>query len=125
MSYAKRVREIVIETLIGVVLVSAFVAYLFVSPTKGQNINWRLVAIIVNTLIVFGFLVSWFRHTWRNAFFWAAFTILLLGHLAIYAIILGRIQHLPFVYYAVLNVIELAVFTRILRRLSPDGSNEK
>jgi F0F1-type ATP synthase assembly protein I len=125
MSYVKRIKDIAIETLIAVVLVGAFVAYLLASPTKGRNLDWRLISNFVNTLVVFGFLISWFRHAWRNVSFWAMLTVLLIGHIAAYAFALGRVQHLPLVFYAVLNVIELTVFTRILRMVSLRGSDQK
>jgi uncharacterized membrane protein YfcA len=116
MSYARRIRDIAVETSIAVVLVTAFVAYLFRLP-KGSSLDWRRIAEIINTMVVFGFLSSWFRHAWRNSLFWIALTVLLLIHFAAYAFVLGRIQHWPSAYYIVLNAIELALFTQILSRL--------
>ena len=112
----KRVRDIAIETLIAIVLVSAFVAYLFTRP-KESNLDWQRIAQVVNTMIVFGFLISWFRQAWRKFLFWTLITMLLLGHLAAYGFLLGRVPHVPFGYYALLNVIELGLFSQILSKV--------
>jgi hypothetical protein len=117
MSLARRVKDIAIETAVGVALVAAFVIYLFKSHTGG-NRNWTPIVQIGNTAIVFGFLIPWFRHEWGRVTFWAAIGALLVGHAAIYVLVIGPVRELPLAYYALLNVIELVLFTPILGKLT-------
>lgn len=115
-----RARGLLLEILIGVILVTAFVAYLFTLP-KGTTLDWQRIALVLNTLVVFGFLVSWFRDVWKRLAFWAIITALLLGHTAIYLFFLGHTEGWPLAYYVVLNPIELAIFTSILRKITRDN----
>jgi hypothetical protein len=113
MSFLKRTRDLVIETLVAVVLVTAFVAYLFMAP-KGSRPNWDWVAFAVNTMVVFGFLISWFRHAWKTAQYWVVLGMLLLCHSAACVFALLPVGHLPLIFYVVMNSAELALFSRIL-----------
>src|SRR5271165_228266 len=115
MSFLKRVRDLAVETLIAVILVTAFVIYLFKFPRESRP-NWGLVAFIVNTAIVFGFLASWFRHSWKNVEYWGVLAVLLLCHIAVYVFVLRRIEHLPLIFYALTNLAELALFSQILQK---------
>ncbi len=116
MSLFKRIRDVAIETLIAVILVTAFVVYLFKFPKESRP-NWGLVAFIVNTAIVFGFLVSWFRHLRKNVLYWAVLAVLLLCHIAIYVFAHRRIEQIPLVFYLLTNSAELAFFSHILQKL--------
>jgi hypothetical protein len=112
----KRIKAFVMETLVAVILVTAFVAYLFTLP-KGTTLNWQRIALVLNTLVVFGFLLSWFRDALKLLSFWAAFSILLLSHMTAYLFFLGHTEGWPLAYYVMLNPIELAIFTPILRKI--------
>lgn len=113
----KRARDIVAELFIGTVLVTAFVVYLFVLP-KGSSLNWRFIALVLNTAVVFGFLISWFRDFLPSTAFWAGIALLLLAHFALYLFFLSRVENWPLSYYVVLNPVELALFVPILRRFT-------
>jgi hypothetical protein len=63
---------------------------------------------------VLGFMVS---PRLEKAFVWTVITLLLLGHLTAYRFLVERISHLPFGYYALLNAIELALFSQILKKV--------
>jgi hypothetical protein len=91
--------------------------YLFRSHSGGDR-NWTTIVQIGNKAIGFGFLVPWFRYAWGRVTFWAALSALLIGHTALYVLVIGPIRQLPRAYYALLNVIELALFTRILGKLT-------
>src|SRR6266852_568930 len=113
MSFLKRTRDLIIETLIAVILVTAFVVYLFIVPKENRpNSVW--VALSVNTVIVFGFLISWFRNAWKSTQYWAVLGVLLLCHSAIYIFALHRVGHFPLIFYVVTNSAELVLFSRIL-----------
>lgn len=110
----KRIRDIILEALIAILLVSAFAVYVIKThdPTKVRD--WTPIIQLGNTALVFGFLIQWFRYAWRKSTFWAFLTVLLLVHIAVYTLLLGQIHQLPLVYYALLDACELGVFERIL-----------
>lgn len=113
-------RSLVIEIGVAVILVTAFVAYLFALP-KGTTLNWQRIALVLNTLVVFGFLLSWFRDALKLLSFWATLSILLLAHMAAYLFFLGHTEGWPLAYYVVLNPIELTIFTPIMNKIVKEG----
>src|SRR3989449_11314920 len=119
MRYAKRMRDLLIETVVAVALVTVLVIYLFHLPKASSSLPWGWIKLIVNTIVVFGFLVAWFRHSWRNYVFWIAVALLLLGFLT------QRIHSWPLAYYALLNPIELVIFMKILKRIPQDVSTRR
>ena len=116
----KRVRDLLLEILIVTILISTCVVYKFRHPDA--ELNWTRIALLVNTAIVFGYLIAWFRHAWRKPQFWAWLLVFLLGHVAAYVIVLSRIPQFLLIYYVILNVAELAVLESFLRRLISGGS---
>jgi len=115
-SLGKRIRDIILEALIAIVLVIAFAVYVIKTHDPSRARNWTPVIQVGNTALVFGFLIQWFRHAWNRSTFWAVLSVLLLLHIAVYMILLARIHQLPLVYYALLDACELWVFERILVR---------
>ena len=116
MKYANRIRDLAIETLIAIGLVSGFVIYLFLRP-RGQALNLRPLVVVTNTAIVFGYLLSWFRYAWKSSRFWAGIAALLLCHLGVCAFIFYRPQLPPLVFFAFLDVAELVAFSQLLNRI--------
>jgi hypothetical protein len=117
MSLGKRLRDLAIETLIAVVAVTAYVVYLFERPKNAPPINFVFFSQVVNTGIVFGFVLYWFRKGWKKGLFWVVMACLFAGHLALYGFVISRLGHFPGIRYALLDAIECAVFSRILMRL--------
>lgn len=117
MSLGKRLRDLTSETLIAVVLVTAFVVYLFERPKNTPPINFGFFSAVVNTAIVFGFVLYWFRNGWKKGLFWAVMAFLFAGHLALYGFVISRVGSFPGIRYALLDAIECALFSRILMRL--------
>jgi len=117
MSILKRTRDLIIEAVIAVILVTAFIVYLLLVP-KDNRLNLGWVALAVNTAIVFGFLISWFRQAWKTARYWVVLGMLLLCHSAAYIDALHRVGHLPLIFYLLMNSAELALFSRILWKYS-------
>jgi hypothetical protein len=111
----KRVRDIFLEIVIAVALVIWGIIYVASHP-RG-TLNWGRIAIAGNTLVVFGFLISWFRQEWKRLVFWTALVVLLLGHTAIYILVLSCVHDFPLAYYVVFNSMEMVLFTGILRKL--------
>ncbi len=119
MRSARRIGDLFIEIVAAVVLVTLYVVYLFHRPA-GASLPWGWITLVINTLIVFGFLVAWFRRSWRNYLFWATVVLLLLCHLLVLSFFAGP-HFLPTGFYAFLiNPIELLVFAKILKRIPQD-----
>ena len=117
MSLVKRISDLIIEILIAVILVTAFVVYLFMVP-KEKRLSGRWLPLILNTAIVFGFLISWFRPEWKRAKFWTLLGLLLVCHSAVYILLLTRIGHFPLIVYVAVNAAELVFFSQILGKLA-------
>ena len=117
MSLRKRIRDLIIEILIAVILVTAYVVYLF-NSSQGEQAKLGWAPLAVNTLIVFGFLVSWFRYAWKTTRYWAILGTLLLCHCAAYIFALQRVGRFPLIFYVVVNSAELVLFSRILWKFS-------
>jgi hypothetical protein len=99
----RRIRDIVLEALIAVLLVIAFVVYVIRTHDPTKIRNFTPVIQLGNTALVFGFLIQWFRYAWNRSTFWAALSVLLLVHTAVYVLLLARIHQFPLVYYALLD----------------------
>jgi hypothetical protein len=118
MCFKKRSRDLVVEILVAALLVVAFIAYVVKTHKTGVVRNFTPIIQIGNAAIVFGYLISWFRFAWRNAVFWLVMGALLLGHAALCIFVLGPIPRLPLASYAVIDMIELALFSQILRKIT-------
>ena len=116
MRFRQRARDLTIEVLIAVVLVTAYVIYLFRFPERLRPDSWKTIGLFVNTIVVFGFLVSWFKHQWKNTQFWLVLGLLLFCHMALFVFFIRLIEHVPLATYVLTNSIELAVFSRILSK---------
>jgi uncharacterized membrane protein YhhN len=116
MNLGRRVRDIALEVLIAMILVGAFVAYILSAP-KGSKVDFRPIGVLVNAIVVFGFLISWFRWTRRNVRFWAILTIFLLAHIVVYIILFRHVQELPTSNYAIFSLLELGLFSFVLTKL--------
>jgi hypothetical protein len=109
-----RVSDLFIEIAIAVALVTALVAFRFQHPSS--DLHWNMIALVGNTALVFGYLITWFRDAWPKPLFWAWLLALLSGHLVVYALVLSRLPDFPLVYYVIANAGELALLAPFLRR---------
>jgi hypothetical protein len=116
MTVLTRIRDLALETAIAVILVGGFVAYLWTHP--GAELDWKRLALLFNTAMVFGFVIWWFRDAWAGLVFWTAVLVLLVIHLTVYSYALRRIDTLPLTYYAFFNAAEWAVIVPLMRRLT-------
>lgn len=115
---AKRLRDLFIETAIAIALVVSLLVFTFEHPRT--PINWNGVALLVNTAIVFGYLIAWFRYAWRRSRFWMWLGALLVGHLVICIFVLSHLGQVPSVFYALASVGELAILGPFLRNQISD-----
>src|SRR6185437_4800664 len=118
MSRPKRLRDLLIETAVAIALVASLVVFRFQHPRT--PINWNAVALLVNTAIVFGSLIAWFRYAWRRSRCWMWLGGLLAGHLVVYLFILAHLQQFPLVFYAIASFGELAILGPFLRNQISD-----
>lgn len=92
----------------------SLVVYSFRHPNS--ELNWSRIALLANTMIVFGYLIAWFNDSWKNILFWVWLLVLLVGHVAFYVFVLGRVGQFPLMYYVILNAGELVLFFPFLSR---------
>ena|ERR1700682_1093819 len=122
MTLLTRLRDLILNMLVAAILVTAFVVYLFTVPEE-RRLNGMWIPLVLNTAIVFGFLISWFRYAWRNVRYWTVLALLIIFHVAAYVFALRRVGHLPSIAYVAANAAELAVFSQILWKL-PSERNQ-
>jgi hypothetical protein len=102
---------------IAIALVVGLIAYVWTRPA-GTELDWKRIGLFVNTLVVFGFLISWLRESWGKLVFWAALIVLLVVHLGIYSYVLRHIDILPGAYYTVLDMAEWVLLVPLMRRIA-------
>jgi cytochrome bd-type quinol oxidase subunit 2 len=117
MSLGKRLRDIALEVLIAVVLVSGLLFYAANSAGRNHRRDFVLGAIVINTALVFGYLLSWFRFAFRNMPFWITLAGLLLAHGVGYILIFPRLDHVGTIYYCMADMAEWTLFSRILQKV--------
>jgi multisubunit Na+/H+ antiporter MnhB subunit len=123
MSVLKRVRDLAFETAIAITIVVGLILYAS-RPHTGSEATWHFVPLVLNTVVVFGFVLSWYRHCWRKASLWAAIGSLLLVHSVGYIVLLNRVERFPLSYYVLFNSMEWAIIIPAVRALigeSPRG----
>ena len=113
----KRIRDLVIEILIAITLVVGLIAYVWTRP-PGTELDWPRIALILNTAVVFGFVISWFRSDWGNLVFWTVLMVLLVVHLVIFSVTLRQIETLPTIYYALIDAAEWMVIVPLMRSVT-------
>jgi hypothetical protein len=111
----RRFWDVLAELFVAVALVTGGIVYVMNHPKA--SMNWSLIAFAVNTAVVLGFLVAWFRTDWRESLFWRTLTALVVCHAAVYVLAIRHFSDIPLPYYALLVPIELSFITPILRNM--------
>jgi hypothetical protein len=109
-------RDLALYILIALAISAA--AYLYaigVIPTSPVNSVW--IGLSLNTMVVFGVVVKRHRKYWRVQRFWWTTLGLLVAHLAIYIVLLSRVDHFPLLWYVILSPVEWSVVFPILYRV--------
>jgi hypothetical protein len=115
----KRMRDLLIEIVVAIVVVTAFVAYLLKLP-PGTRANLQPVAFALNTATVFGLVFWWFRRLLKRPAFWVVIAILLAIQVGIYYFVISRISELPGVSYVLLDTVEWAFCFLVLSKLGSE-----
>ena len=79
----------------------------FVEVQYPSNLDWKWIAFALNTLVLCGYIVHWFRGAWRLPKFWLTLFLLLLLHSVGLVAALRAMDHFPLIWYAVLVPLEL------------------
>jgi hypothetical protein len=117
MNLSKRIRNLVIEIVVAATLVAGIVVYGFSLP-PGTRVDARPLALVGNTVLVFGFVIYWFRGAWKKLAFWAVTFGLFAAHVSLYYFVVSRIQPFPTLYYVPLDMLELALILPLMPRLT-------
>jgi hypothetical protein len=112
----KRIRDLAVETAIAVAVVVGLIAYVSTRPPNTE-LDWKWIALILNTVVVFGFVISWFRDVWGKLVFWTNLIVLLVVHFVIFSIAMRRIEAFPTIYYTFIDVAEWVVIVPLMRKV--------
>ena len=111
--FRKRLLDFLLYIAISILLIGVLS---FVSIAH-RGLDWKWLGLSVNTALVFGFLVYWFRNQWRSFRFWSVLLALLVIHCLVLVIFLQRIDKFPLSWYVLLNSAEWYLMVGILIRL--------
>jgi hypothetical protein len=112
----KRIRDLAIEILIATVLVLGLITYVSTRP-PGTELDWTWIALILNTVVVFGFVISWFRKVWGKLVFWTVLMVLLVVHLAILSTAMRRMETFPTIFYTFIDAAEWVLIVPLMKRV--------
>jgi|GEM_PF-901551 hypothetical protein len=115
MTTMKRLLDFGLAVVVAVILVIAYVVYLFSLPA-GTTLDWKRVAFASNAIAIVGFLVYWCRAAWRSLWLWVTIAIVLLANCSLYWIVLRQVDRVPLIYYTILLPIELLLSLTLLSR---------
>jgi hypothetical protein len=121
---SKRIRDVLLEVVSVTVLLSGAIAYVVMHPKA--TLNWGAAAFAVNTIVVFGFLISWFRQEWKRLVFWTVLIVVLLLQWLIYVSAFQRLSsNIPLIYYTFFDTVELALIVPILSAILVHKANRE
>src|ERR1700750_498205 len=120
-----RLRDYIIYLGIAVSLVTTIVLLAFEGYTPDES-SFKWAEFGINTVIIFGYLIYWFRGSLRKIVFWSGLFVGLGIHTTVFALILRRVDRFPLVYYVALFPIELPLMFSFFRQLglSPSRISE-
>jgi cell division protein FtsW (lipid II flippase) len=102
----KRLRDLGLYILIGLVVAVGLLLYLPHSQTSDEEAITKWGGLAGNTLILFGYTISRHKPLRRVQSFWATLIALLIVHLAIFVPLLLRVEHWKVLWFVAMYPIE-------------------
>jgi hypothetical protein len=72
--------------------------------------------LIIETAVVFGYLLKFNRAFWSSGKFWQAILGSLMGHATVLVLVLSRLDHVTLVIFVLLSVAEVLLYQAIIDR---------
>lgn len=108
----KRTLEIALEIAVGVSVVAGVYFWATHMPGREPPVKW--IALGLNTAVLFGYPLYWFRATRKGARFWACWAGFLLLHLGVFIPVLRQSVRWPLVLFVVTTVVEFLLIDTVL-----------
>ena len=109
----KRLRDLLLETIVAVAIVVALVVY-------SRKINFKWLAFFANTAVIFGYAVRILQPLWKKTKFWAVLAALLLLHLAIGGYAISRVEEIALIWYVPLIPAEIFLICVVVQRTNSE-----
>jgi hypothetical protein len=99
-------------TLIGVGLLIVGIAFALVNIARAEYqdqypiLETRWIGVVLFTILVFGFVASVFRASWKRTSFWMWLGVMLMGHMVAYAVVLTKVVEWRAVWFVLVTLVE-------------------
>ncbi len=114
---ASRLRDLLVYLVIALVIGLGIVWYAYSGPPRDSNVIARWGGLIVNTAILFGYMINDSRRSWHAPTFWVLAVSMLIVHLAAFSFILVRAEEWKVIWFLVMYPIEIPVFLLLRDRI--------
>lgn len=117
-----RLRDLLLEILIAIAIVVGAITYAaYVPPEKWIDFRW--VALAGTTAVTFGYPLRWYRRHLNRPLFWGAWVSMLSLHVAIYVVVLLRVSHFGYLWFAIITPAEWTLICPALDRAGRHGTS--
>ena len=106
-SSSGRIRDLALYLLIAVAVALGIIWFAYRSTGTGDESISRWGGLIVNTAILYGYVLKEGRPFWHAWAFWLAFVAVLGLHLAVFIVILQRVEHWSVLWFLFMYPIEI------------------
>jgi hypothetical protein len=111
----RRLLDFLIYLLIGAALSLAIVAYAYeTDPLPGNQDILRWGGLLLNTLLLFGFVIKQSRPFWHAWAFWVILASMLVLHVLVFCVILQRTQHWNASWFLLMYPVEVPLIVIVL-----------
>jgi hypothetical protein len=122
MSFRKRLRDLGIEIMVGILWLIALLTY--AEKLKNVNFHWDWILFSAYTLVVFLYPIR-FRYALRNSSFWITFAVLFLVHVVVFSLAFTKIHNPVLGYYGLLCPLEARAFILIIEKRFPKNATQR
>ena len=121
-SLKRRVLEFASYTVAGVAVVLGVIYYADHVPSeKAFPVRW--VGFWLNNVVVFGYIIQWYRNLWLQTRYWMLLGGFVLLHFALYIPVLRTVQQWPLIWFACLDVLEWLAARYVFGKLELKTAN--
>jgi len=106
---ARRIRDFAVYLLIALLIALGLVWYAYNSDGTKNDLIARWGGLIVNTVILYGYVVKEGRPFWHAWGFWLAIILVLSLHVLVFSVIFQRVEHWSVIWFLFMYPVEIPV----------------
>jgi hypothetical protein len=116
---ARRIRDFAAYIAIGLVCCIGALWYASESGADGADRFARWGGLALNTLLLYGYVITYSKGYLRRLSFWMPLILILTVHLGTFALILSRAEHWKALWFLAMYPIELPIIAAVCWRRAP------